>query len=102
MVKQVYQASAIPLLLKVQDDIQQDYNCTSLDKRIAIMGYSEGGYAAISVADAIDRLNDGYIHTFTGVGAAPIKLSSEQTFVFGKYDTFWVLILNHCSFSIQS
>ena len=50
IVKEVYQASAIPLLLKVQDDVQQNYNCTVLDKRIAIMGYSEGEHCSFSTS----------------------------------------------------
>jgi dienelactone hydrolase len=81
VVKEVYQASAIPLLLKVLDnlEIKEEYKCTVLDKRVAIMGYSEGGYATVSIADAIDMLDDGYLHTYTGVGGAPLRLSSAQT-----------------------
>lgn len=80
VVKEVYQASAIPLLLKVKDHLESKYNgCTLLDKRVAIMGYSEGGYATVSIADAIDMLDDGYVHTYTGVGGAPLRLSSAQT-----------------------
>lgn len=78
VVKEVYQASSIPLLLKVQNDYLETDSCTRLDKRIAISGYSEGGYAAISTADAVERLDDGYINTFLGIGGAPIKLSTEQ------------------------
>ena len=51
------------------------------------MGYSEGGYATIAVADAIDRLGDGYNHTYTGIGGAPIKLSTEQLYAFGRHIT---------------
>lgn len=78
MVKALYQASAIPLMLKVKDDVEKTYICTELDKRIAIVGFSEGGYAAVAVADAIDRLDDDYVHTYTGVGGAPLKTSSAQ------------------------
>jgi len=80
MVKDVYQASAIPLLLKVKDDIEKNYSCTELDKRVSIFGFSEGGYATIAVARAIDELNDGYVHTYTGVGGAPIKWSTEMLY----------------------
>lgn len=79
MVKEVYQASSIPLLLKAENDYVETDSCTRLDKRIAISGYSEGGYAAISTADAVERLNVGYTNTFLGIGGAPIKLSTEQT-----------------------
>jgi len=84
IVKTIYQASAVPLLLKVKDDIENKYSCTKLDKRVAIMGYSEGGYATIAIAHAIDMLDDDYVHTYTGVGGAPIKLASEQMYAIGK------------------
>lgn len=68
----------------MQHDLQKDTNCTTiLDKRVAIAGYSEGGYAAVAVAAAIDQLNDGYEHTFTGIGGAPVKLSTEQLYSLG-------------------
>ncbi|KAL7533406.1 hypothetical protein ACHAXR_005210, partial [Thalassiosira sp. AJA248-18] len=78
IVKSVYQASAVPLLLKVKDDLEKNYSCTEMDKRVAIMGYSEGGYATIAIAHAIDMLMDDYVHTYTGVGGAPINLSTAQ------------------------
>eukprot|EP00581_Thalassiosira_minuscula_P004944 CAMPEP_0183743126 /NCGR_PEP_ID=MMETSP0737-20130205/65056_1 /TAXON_ID=385413 /ORGANISM="Thalassiosira miniscula, Strain CCMP1093" /LENGTH=1012 /DNA_ID=CAMNT_0025978733 /DNA_START=189 /DNA_END=3226 /DNA_ORIENTATION=- len=53
-------------------------SCTQLDKRVNIMGYSEGGYATIAIARGIDMLDDAYVHTFTGVGGAPIHLSGVQ------------------------
>lgn len=66
----------IPLLHKMKDDIAKSSNgCTAIDKRVAIMGYSEGGYAAVAIADAIDMLNDGWEHTYTSIGGAPIKVS---------------------------
>jgi hypothetical protein len=83
-VKDVYKASTIPLLLKLQDDIGTKYNCTVLDKRIAIVGYGEGGYSAAAIAEAIDMLDDGYVHTFTAVGGAPISTSKEQLKEIGK------------------
>ena len=64
----LYQASAIPLLLKMKDDIAKSSNgCTAIDKRVAIMGYSEGGYATVVIAEAIDVLNDGWEHTYTSI-----------------------------------
>ena len=76
IVKAVYQASAIPLLLKMKYDIAKSSNgCTAIDKRVAIMGYSEGGYATVVIADAIDVLNDDWEHTYTSIGGAPIKVS---------------------------
>ena len=71
IVKAVYQASAIPLLLKMKYDVAKSSNgCTGIDKRVAIMGYSEGGYATV-----IDMLNDDWEHTYTSMGGAPIKVS---------------------------
>ena len=84
IVKTVYQASAVPLLLKVKDDIDKSYNCTEIDERIALMGFSEGGYATAAIASAIDLLNDGYEHTYVGIGGAPIRLASEQLQAVGK------------------
>jgi hypothetical protein len=55
-----------------------------LDKRIAIVGYGEGGYSAAAIAEAIDMLDDGYVHTFTAVGGAPISTSKEQLKEIGK------------------
>jgi len=81
LVKDVYQASTIPLLLKLRDSIDRNYGgCrgTELDKRVAIMGYSEGGYATVAVANAIDKLRDGYRHTYMGIGGGPLKMGSEM------------------------
>jgi hypothetical protein len=49
IVKTVYQASAVPLLLKLQNDVENNYNCTVLDKRINILGYSEGVYSVVEL-----------------------------------------------------
>lgn len=86
IVKDVYQASAVPLLLKVKNNIEETYSCTELDKRVSLAGYSEGGYATIAIAHAIDMLNDGYVHTNTIVGGAPIKFSTAQILAIGKSD----------------
>ena len=79
--KSIYSSSAVPLLLKAQDIVKKSNSCTEMDKRVAIMGYSEGGYAAVVISDAIDTLNDGYEQTYLGVGGAPIKISTEQLYM---------------------
>ena len=79
--KSIYSSSAVPLLLKAQDIVKKSNSCTMMDKRVAIMGYSEGGYATVVISDAIDTLDDGYEQTYLGVGGAPIKVSSEQLFM---------------------
>ncbi len=86
-VKELYQASTIPLLLKLHDDIGKNSNkCTVLDKRVATVGYGfEGGYSTAAIAEAIDTLDDGYVHTFTAVGGAPIKTATEQLKEIGKF-----------------
>ena len=81
IVKSLYSASAIPLLLKAQDIVKESSSCTEMDKRVAIMGYSEGGYATVVISDAIDSLDDGYEQTYLGVGGAPIKISTEQLYM---------------------
>jgi len=81
IVKTLYSASAVPLLLKAQDIVKKSNSCTEMDKRVAIMGYSEGGYATVAISDAIDTLNDGYEQTYLGVGGAPIKISTEQLYM---------------------
>jgi len=78
MIKALYQASAVPLLLKAKDVIEKENKCTELDKRVNVMGFSEAGYATIAISHAIDMLDDDYMHTYTGVGGAPIQLSSVQ------------------------
>jgi len=78
MIKALYQASAVPLLLKAKDTIEKESSCTELDKRVNVMGFSEAGYATIAISHAIDMLDDDYMHTYTGVGGAPIKISSVQ------------------------
>jgi len=78
MNKALYQASAVPLLLKAKDAIEKENTCTELDKRVNVMGFSEAGYATIAISHAIDMLDDDYMHTYTGVGGAPIQLSSVQ------------------------
>ena len=55
IVKDVYSASAVPILLKLKSAIDGG-GCTELDKRVSIVGYSEGGYAAVAVANAVDIL----------------------------------------------
>lgn len=55
VVKDVYSASAVPILLKLKSVIDGG-GCTELDKRVSIVGYSEGGYAAVAVANAVDIL----------------------------------------------
>jgi len=78
MIKALYQASAVPLLLKAKDTIEKESSCTELDKRVNVMGFSEAGYATIAISHAIDMLDDDYMHTYTGVGGAPIQISSVQ------------------------
>jgi hypothetical protein len=98
-VKDVYQASTIPLLLKLQDDVGTNYNCTVLDKRVAIVGYGgEGGYSAAAIAEAIDTLDDGYVHTFTAVGGAPVSTAKEQLREIGK----WLLLYIVCIWAKSS
>ncbi len=76
----------------MQYDLKKDTNCTTvLDKRVAIAGFSEGGYAAVAVAAAIDQLDDGYEHTITAIGAAPLKLSTEQLYSLGKATLFFTV-----------
>ncbi|KAL9187693.1 hypothetical protein ACHAXT_006071 [Thalassiosira profunda] len=77
VVAAVYQASAVPLLLKTQDMLEKEYTCTELDKRVAIMGFSEAGYATTAIAHAVDMLMDGWVHTYTAVAGAPVKMSTE-------------------------
>ncbi|KAL7534567.1 hypothetical protein ACHAWF_004874 [Thalassiosira exigua] len=83
MVKEAYQASTVPLLLKVRDLVSRESaerggECTELDGRINLMGYSAGGYAAVAAAEAVGALGDGYEITYAGVGGAPLALSTAQ------------------------
>lgn len=100
-VKEMYQASTIPLLLKLHYDVGKNSDkCTVLDKRVATVGYGfEGGYSAAAIAEAIDTLDDGYVHTFTAVGGAPIKTATEQLKEIGKFvdrDHVICSLMFHC------
>ena len=77
IVKQAYPCAVWPLLHRAEEIIAQETDCASaLADSITVMGYSEGGYAAVAVADAMYR--EGKTILSVNAGGGPYRLSSVQ------------------------
>ena len=75
LVKQQYQTSIIPLWLKADQIVQQGSNCTAaLADAVAILGYSEGGYAAVALAEGLYNMGVEIIKVEAGAG--PYRMGS--------------------------
>lgn len=73
--KTQYQTSTIPLWLKARRIVAEETSCGSeIAKEVVVSGYSEGGYAAVSVAQALESYGANIIKLQAGGG--PYKLSS--------------------------
>jgi hypothetical protein len=85
LVKQQYQTSIIPLWLMADRIIQSESNCSAaLASAAAIVGYSEGGYAAVALAEGLDKMGVDIIKVEAGAGpyrmaSAVILKSTENT-----------------------
>lgn len=78
-VKTKYQASAVPLYLYGKDWLAKNGGgCAILSDAVTLGGFSEGGYASIAIAAAIDEVGATIVGVNTGSPAS--KLSSEQAF----------------------
>lgn len=77
LVRRAYPTSVLPLLYKAEEIVAQETNCASaLADSMTVMGYSEGGYAAVAVADAMHQMGKTIITVKSG--GAPFRLSSVQ------------------------
>jgi hypothetical protein len=75
LVKQQYQTSIIPLWLMADQIIQSESDCTAaLASATAIVGYSEGGYAAVALAEGLDKIGVDIIKVEAGAG--PYRMAS--------------------------
>lgn len=75
LVKQQYQTSIIPLWLMADRIIQTESDCTSaLAAATAVLGYSEGGYAAVALAEGLDKMGVDIIKVEAGAG--PYRMAS--------------------------
>lgn len=75
LVKKQYHTSIIPLWLMADQLIQDESNCTTaLANAAAVLGYSEGGYAAVALAQALYAMGVDIIKVEAGAG--PYKIAS--------------------------
>jgi len=77
LVKKAYQTSFVPLWLKAQQIIATETSCQSeLANDVVVTGYSEGGFAAVAISDAMHCMGVNVIKML--VGGAPYQIASEQ------------------------
>lgn len=84
IVREAYPRAVWPLLQRAEEFVAQQSNCASaLADSMTVVGYSEGGYAAVAVADALYR--EGKTIISVNAGGAPFRLSSVQiTFLWNQ------------------
>ena len=77
LIRRAYRTATLPLWYKAQQLMADESNCTSALANAAIVsGYSEGGYAAVAVAQALQDNDVDILHVFAG--GAPLRLGSAQ------------------------
>eukprot|EP00977_Amphora_coffeiformis_P016987 scaffold5383_cov222-Amphora_coffeaeformis.AAC.28 len=77
IVRKGYGTAVYPLLKQSEAMIAEETNCTSaLADSMTVMGYSEGGYAAVAIADALYQ--EGKTIITVQAGGGPFRLSSVQ------------------------
>jgi hypothetical protein len=83
IVKKSYQTSTIPLVKKISKLFEEETGCTTaLADAAVVMGYSEGGYAAVAVAEALKSMDIDIIQVEAGAG--PYSISSVQIYYIVK------------------
>jgi hypothetical protein len=74
-ITKAYQTAVIPLWYQAQYILAQESNCSSvLGNQAAVVGYSEGGYAAVAVSQGLTKAGVKLIHVDSG--GAPFRVSS--------------------------
>jgi hypothetical protein len=75
VIRKSYQTSSIPLWLEAGRILRDETNCASaLSHSAVVYGYSEGGYAATAVAQALDSFGVDMI--LLGAGGGPYRAST--------------------------
>jgi len=78
IVRKSYSTSVIPLWLATNELIRTETDCSSsLANSVATVGYSEGGYASVAAADALNIIGADLIRV--EAGGAPFRLSTVTT-----------------------
>lgn len=71
-----YQTSFIPLWYETQNLLAKESNCASvLANQAAVVGYSEGGYSSVAVAQALTKAGIHVLHVDSGGGPFRVLLS---------------------------
>lgn len=77
IVNKSYQTSSVPLIYRVDEILREETSSASrLSNTAVVSGYSEGGYAAVSMTTALDEI--GMEVLMSHVGGAPLALSTAQ------------------------
>jgi pimeloyl-ACP methyl ester carboxylesterase len=77
IVNKSYQTSTVPLVFRAAEILREETGTsTRLSNAAVVAGYSEGGYAAVSVAAALEEV--GMEVLATHAGGAPLAISSTQ------------------------
>ena len=76
VVRKSYETSTVPLWLWTKQFLQHMTNCqAALAESAYVLGYSEGGYAAVVIADALHRMGVDII--MANAGGGPYRIGSE-------------------------
>lgn len=79
VVRESYATSTLPLIYFTRQWIAEETSCrTTLSNSVIVQGYSEGGYAAIVIAQSLYDLNWDVQQVFAGGG--PYKMGSIQLY----------------------
>lgn len=78
IVRKSYETSVVPLLLEATKIVEDETDCSAVADSVFIMGYSEGGYSSVTVAEKLHSMGFDIIRV--DAGGAPFWVSSG-TFV---------------------
>ena len=82
IIQQAYATSTIPLWYAAKELMEQQSGCTStLAPAVLTKGYSEGGYAAVAVADSFQQIRFDIIKVHAGGGPYQVSAVSTPTIV---------------------
>jgi len=77
IIRRAYKTGAVPLWLKAQDIISIETDCNSeLGDSVVLGGYSEGGYGAVSIAEALNECMDVEVIMLHSAGS-PLQISGK-------------------------
>jgi hypothetical protein len=80
-IKKAYQTSCVPIVLWARQYLRELTECrTELSTTVGIKGYSEGGYAAVVLADSLHRMGWNIVQVHAGGGPYDIIAASTKTF----------------------